>query len=135
MIKGAGFGKEIVVTSQNKIGLLDKISKLVANSAINIHGVAGYAMDGEAKITMVTSDFTRAKEALQAAGFSVSESDVIVLELENKMGALKIVTEKLAAENIDIRYIYGTVCLGSCAARLILSTSDNQKALVTFKKK
>ncbi len=135
MIKNADMGKEVVVLAENKIGLLNKISKLVADHGINIDGVAGYAADNQAKIMMVTSDATRAVEAISAAGFkSVKESEVIILELENKPGALKIVTEKLAAQNIDIRYLYGTACCGRCADRLILSTSDNQKALVAFKK-
>ncbi len=136
MIKNAAIGKEVVVTAQNKIGLLDEIAKLAANHGINIDGVAGYAFDGQAKIMIVTSDTTRAVEALSVAGFaSVKESEVIVLDLENKPGALKIATDKLAAQNIDIKHLYGTACSGTCPAKLILSTSDNQKALVAFKKK
>ena len=136
MIKNAGIGKEVIVTAENKIGLLNKVSKIVADHGINIDGVAGYAVDGQASIMMVTGDATRAQEALLAGGFKVVRvAEVIVLDLENKPGVLKIVTDKLAQENIDIRYIYGTACCGSCADKLILSTSDNQKALVAFKKK
>lgn len=136
MIKNANIAKEVVVTAENKIGLLNKISKLAADHGINIDGVAGYGADNQAKIMMVTSDATRAVEALTAAGFkSVKESEVIILDLENKPGALKVVTDKLAAQNVDIKYVYGTACCGSCADKLILSTSDNQKALVAFKKK
>ncbi|MDD5108099.1 MAG: ACT domain-containing protein [Candidatus Omnitrophica bacterium] len=135
MIKNASISKEVVVTAENKIGLLNKISKLVADHGINIDGVAGYAADNQAKIMMVTSDATRAVEALLSAGFkSAKESEIIILELENKPGALRIVTDKLAAQNVDIRYLYGTACCGSCADKLILSTSDNLKALVAFKK-
>lgn len=135
MINNASIGKEVVVTAENKIGLLDKICKLVATGGINIEGVAGYAAEGQAKIMLVTSDATRAMEMLIAAGFkSVKESEVIVVDLENKPGALKIVTDKLALQNVDIKYVYGSGCSGSCAARLILSTSDNQRALVAFKK-
>lgn len=136
MIKFAGIEKEVTVTAANKIGLLAEISKLIADHGINIDGIAGYAMDNEAKIMMVTNDATRAVEALKKAGFSwVKESEVIVLELENKPGALKIVTEKLASEKIDIKYTYGTSCSGTCPAKLILATNDDQKALVVFKKK
>jgi len=136
MIKNAGIGKEVVVVAENKIGLLNKISKLVADHAINIEGVAGYAADNQAKIMLVTSDATRAVEALSGAGFkSVKESEVIILELENKPGALRSVTDRLAAQNVDIKYLYGSACSGSCADKVILATSDNQKALVAFKKK
>jgi hypothetical protein len=136
MIKSANTGKEIVVVTANKIGLLNEIAKLISNHGINIDGLAGYAMDKEAKVMMVTSDNTRAVETLYAAKFSsVKENGVIVIELENKPGALKVVTDKLAAQGIDIKYLYGTACSGGCPPKLVLATSDDQKALVAFNKK
>ncbi len=136
MIKTAGIEKEVTVTAANKIGLLAEISKIAADHGINIDGIAGYAMDKDAKIMMVTNDATRTVEALKKVGYSwIKESEVIVLELENKPGALKIVTERLAVEGIDIKYIYGTSSSGTSPAKLILATSDNQKALVSFKRK
>ena len=52
-----------------------------------------------------------------------------------KGGALKVLTAKLAAEAIDIKYIYGTTCSCGGPAKVVLSTSDNEKALVACKKK
>lgn len=136
MIRSAGVSKEVVVTSANKIGQLDEICKVLTGSGINIDGVAGYAANGEARIMVVTKDATRAVEFLHGAGFaSVKEGEVIVIDLENKPGALKLVTDRLAAESIDINYTYGTVCAGGCPAKLVLSTSNDQKALVALKKK
>ena len=57
-----------------------------------------------------------------------------VVTASNKIGLLDEIT-KLAAQNIDIKHLYGTACSGSCPDKLILFTSDNQKALVAFKKK
>jgi hypothetical protein len=48
---------------------------------------------------------------------------------------MKSVTAKLADQKIDILYAYGTACSGGCPARIVLSTSDNERALVSFKAK
>jgi len=136
MIRNVQLGKELVITVANKVGILAQASKLLADHGINIEGIAGYAVGGEAKLMLVAQDITRAADALKKAGFtSIKENEVIALELENKPGALKAISAKLAAENIDIKYTYGTVCSEGCPAKLILATSDNEKALVSFKKK
>lgn len=135
MIRQAQLGKEIAVTVVNKIGVLADMSKLLAETGVNIQAVAGYAVDKEAKIMLVTDDNVRSIEALEKSGYkSIKENEVVVIDLENKPGALKNITARLATEGIDIKQIYGTTCSGGCPAKLVISTSDNEKALVAFKK-
>lgn len=135
MIKDANLGKELVITTENKVGILANMSKILADHGINIEGVAGYAAENnQAKIMIVAEDTLRAKEALQKAGYTnMKENEVVVVELENKPGALKSITAKMADAKIDIRYIYGTACPSGCPARIILATNNNEKAVVLFK--
>lgn len=134
MIRNANMGKELVLTVPDKMGMMANASKVLADHGINIEGVAGYGMGKEAKIMIVTKDALRAEEALKKAGFkSMETKEVVVVELENKPGALKSITAKLLDAKIDIRYLYGTTCVEGCPAAIILSTSDNEKALVIFK--
>jgi hypothetical protein len=136
MVKDVNLGKELVVTAPNKVGILADMSKILADHGINIEGVAGYTANNEAKIMIVAEDELRAKEALARGGYdNCKENEVIVVDLVNKSGALKGITAKLAAENIDIRYTYGTACPSGCPARLILATTNNEKALVSLKAK
>jgi hypothetical protein len=136
MLKAANLTKGIIVTVANKIGVLADMSKILADHGINIEAVKGYAEDGQAKIMLVTDDNLRTIDALKKSGYqSAVESEMIMLELENKPGALKNITAKLASEEIDIKFIYGTTCPSGCPAKIILSTSDNAKALVALKAK
>ena len=136
MIKSAKLGKEIVVTVVNKIGVLADISKLIADHGVNIVAVAGYAdQANNAKIMLISEDSLRTLEALKKSGYSSAiEKETIILELENRPGALKDITAKLAKEGIDIKQVYGTACAHDCPATMVISTSDNAKALVAFKK-
>ena len=135
MIKSVNLAKELVVTTGNKVGILADLSKLLADHGINIEGVAGYVTDKkEAKLMLVVNDTLRAKEAIQKKGYKdVKEHEVIVAELENKPGALKNMTAKLAQDNIDILYTYGTASEGNAPARIIFATNSNEKAFVLFK--
>ena len=103
MIKDAKLGKELVITTENKVGVLANIAKILADHGLNLEGVAGYGQDKEAKIMIVVEDVLRASEALQKAGYkNIKENEVVVVDLENKPGALKVITAKMAAEKIDI---------------------------------
>lgn len=136
MIRSASLVKEIVISAQNKVGILANISKILADHDINIEGVAGYNEAGQAKIMLVTTDNLRASDALKKAGYTaLKESEAVLVDLVNKPGALKNLTAKLAAEGIDIKYTYGTICSEGCPARIILSTTNNEKAFVLFKGK
>ena len=137
MLKKAYLKKEIVLDVVNKVGVLADMSKLLAVHGINLEAVAGYAKDdNKARIMLVVEDTLRAMDALKKANYTgARENEVVVVELENKPGALKVITEKLASEGIDIKQVYGTTCpAGTCPARIVLTTSDNEKALVAFKK-
>lgn len=136
MIRNANICKEIVVTAENKVGMLANMSKILADHGINIEGVAGYEMGSEAKVMIVADDTLRAKEALEKAGYkNIKEYEVVIVDLENKPGALKSITAKMAAEKIDIKYTYGSACPEGGPARIVLSTSNNEKALVLFRAK
>ena len=106
MIKSAKLAKQIVVTVVNKIGILADMSMLLAGHGINIQAVAGYSSGNEAKIMLVADDNLRASEALIKAGYkSLKEEEVVIVDLEDKPGALKLVTSDLAKEGIDIKKV------------------------------
>jgi len=135
MIKGVQLGKEIVVMVANKAGVLADMSRIITDSRANIEAVAGYAVGSEAKIMLVTDDNSRVAGVLKKAGYaSLKEGSVILVDLENKIGALNDVTAKLAAERIDIKYIYGAVCSAGCPSRIVISSDNNEKAVAALKK-
>lgn len=135
MIKAVNMRKEIVVTVVNKMGVLADMCKIVADHGVNLEAFVGYGIGKEAKIHLLTADNLRASDALRKAGYSpLEEKGVIVIELENKIGALKLVTEKVSQENVDIKYAYGTTCSSGCPASMVISTSDNEKTFVILKK-
>ena len=122
----AKIGKELYVTTPNKIGMLSEITGAIADTGTNIEAICAYAMEGEAYFMIVSGDNDKAKSAL--GKYKVNESEVVVVKMENKVGLAKEMADKLKAANIDLHYIYGTTS-GSGPAILVLKADNNAEAV------
>ncbi len=137
MIRKASLTRQIYLTVDDEVGVLNRIADYLSDRGLNIEAVAGYEMagTGKARVMLVVEDTRRATDLLKQKGFNaLEEREEIVVELENKPGALKSVTSILAAKGINIRQIYGTMSSEKAPVRVVMATSDNQSALVTLKK-
>ncbi|MBN1526789.1 MAG: ACT domain-containing protein [Candidatus Omnitrophica bacterium] len=131
MIKGVALGEEIIVTTKNKVGLLAEISTMLANEGVNIHSVVAYEIEDVAKLMLVTNANIKIIDELRKKKYmSVEEIEVVVVDLENKRGALKVVTTELAKAKIDIKHIYVTSSsVKEGSSKMVLWTSDNEAAM------
>jgi hypothetical protein len=137
MLKSATMTKEIMLTVVNKPGVLNSIVAYLANRGINIEGVIGLGLKGKdsAVVLIVVDDTRRALDALKEGKIGyAAEREAIVLEIRNRPGALLSVTKILAQMGINIDHIYATKSKGDEPARVILSTSDNERTYVALKK-
>ncbi len=99
---------QITVTAESKPGVLAKACDALARAGINIVAVCAGESAGRGKIRLVTSDATRAKEALAAAKIRCGEEPALLLSLEDRPGALAGVAARLAAAKINIKCAYAT---------------------------
>ncbi|MFH1061865.1 MAG: ACT domain-containing protein [Candidatus Omnitrophota bacterium] len=136
MIKSLSIGHEISVVVINEVGALAKVTSFLVNHGINVDAVAGYSnhVGDQAGLMFMTDDNVSAINELTNNGYEdVRENEVIVVELENTPGALKNISERLTQKDINISYIYCTTCLQGCPAKIVLSTSDNERAFELLK--
>ena len=84
---------------------------------------------GRGKVRLLVDNPDKAKDALKAAKIRFSEEEAIVIELENRPGALGEVAGKLAQAKINIKYAYATTSEGSTRTTVILAVPDVAKAL------
>ncbi len=120
--------KEIIATMPNKIGMLAEVTDAITSAGVNILAICAYAMEGQAKFMMLTSDNGKAMNALKMRKISAEEVDAISVSLSNKVGAAKELADRIAKAGIDISYCYGSTGNGS-EALLVLATKDINKAL------
>lgn len=135
MIRSVRLGEEIVITTKNKIGLLADISRMLANEGVNIESVLGYEAGNTAKLMLVTNaNLPIIRELKKKKYKSVKETEVLMVEIENKPGALKVVTTELKAAKIDIKYLYVTPPSLGDSSKMVVQTSNNEAAMAALMK-
>jgi hypothetical protein len=132
MIKSVTLEKEIFVAVVNEPGVLARITSFLVNHGINIEAILGYTTEigQQAGLMFITDNNRAAIDAFLDEGFrEIMENDVLIVELENRPGALKNISELLAQNELNINYIYATTCVSGCPVRVVLSTPNNKKAM------
>ncbi len=135
VIKNVMLGEEIVISTKNKVGLLADISMMLAARGINIEAALGYQAGGNARLMLVTSANLPIVDELRKKKYkSVEETEVVLVDIENKPGALKVVTTQLREAGIDIKYLYVTSCSPGGSSKMVIQTSDNEAAMAALLK-
>lgn len=124
--------KELIITTEDRPGMLAEVTSTIASQGVNITAICAYGMQGKAIFTMLTSDNQKAKSAAKSKGWKTEDSEVVVVELPDKVGAAKEIADKLKAKNVNLKYCYGSTCTcaPNCVCRLVLK-SDNNDAIVS----
>jgi len=122
--------KELIVHTQNQVGLLGEVAQLLADRGINILAVHVVASAEFAEIHLLTSAQLYARDALEAAELPVEEREVVAVELPNRPGFLRKIAEALARQGVDIHYLYATAAEDTARSLVILSCSNNGKAVL-----
>jgi len=121
-------GKELNIRVKNRPGMLASVARALGNAKVNILAFVTTTSGAEGSIRVVVDNVKKAKRALDGAGFSCQEADVLHLELPNVPGALGHFAGKLAARNINITTGYQTAAKGARKATVVLAVSDLEKA-------
>jgi hypothetical protein len=136
MIKSVMLGEELTISAKNKVGLLADIAMMLAERGINIESALGYESGKTAKLMIVTSANLAIVGDLKKKRYkSIKEAEVVMVGLNNRPGALKVVTTELKKARIDIRYLYITSSSSpSEGSRMVIQTSDNEATMALLSK-
>jgi len=112
-------------------GELARLGEVLGRAEVNIEGFCAVTSGGgSAEVHVCVRDLEGALRALEADGVVVAnEQEVIVLDVEDRPGALGEVTKKLgdAAVNITLAYL-------ATDTRLVLGTDDFAAALAALRR-
>jgi len=121
-------GKELWLTCTNEVGTMAKWSGILGKEGVNIEACCCYTMEGKANFMVVTSDNTKATTLLTNGGYTCTEKEVVITEMENKPGTCTRLTTMLAEAGVNIDYWYFSAGTTS-PAWVVYNTTDNAKAL------
>ncbi len=120
--------KQLSVSVENRPGALAHVARVLGDAKVNILAFLATTSGTEGAVQVVVDNANKAKKALEGAGLTYTESDVLHVELPNIPGALGNFAGKLAAKEINITSGYLTTVKGSRKASVVLAVSDLEKA-------
>jgi hypothetical protein len=120
--------KQVTAFLENKPGRLANICSALGREKINIQALTVMDSKEHSVLRLVTDDLERTKNALNSLGTPFQETEVLIIEMENRPGALAKICEKLAAEHINIDYAYCSAGTRNGRAISIFKVSSPTKA-------
>ena len=124
--------KQISVFLENKAGRLAKVAEELKNNKINIRALTVADTSDFGILRMIVNKPDRAYEVLKKAGFTVRESGVLAIELDDKEGVFYDLMKLCDASGLNVEYTYSFVEQHSNKAILFLRFEDNEKAITLF---
>ena len=121
--------KQISLFSENKPGRLAKVAGVLGQANINIRAFTIAESGDFGIIRLVVDQPDLAHTLLKKEGFTVSETDVIGIEIADEPGQLKETADLFAQGNINIDYAYAFIGHNTKAMLIVRVVSDLEKAL------
>jgi hypothetical protein len=122
-----GLVKQFNVFVDDRVGELARVAEALAQSAINIRGLATDKVGPRPAVKVITDDENSTRKALKRAGLEFEESDVLVFDLADRPGEIAKVARRAAKANVNISSVF---LLGkkNTPASIALVTDDFKKA-------
>jgi len=123
------FVHEVAAYLENKPGRLAKICSALAHDKINIQALSVMDTAERSVLRFVTDDLEPSRRVLTSLGTEFEVGEVLLVQMDNRPGALARILERLAEEHINIEYAYVSVSGEPGRSVGIFHTSNPKKAL------
>jgi len=120
--------KQLSIFLENKPGTLAEMCRALAEKDINVRALTVSDTVDHAVVRIVVDRPEEAVHLLGDAGMLVIENDVVVVDVENRPGALAELAQKCAEAELNIEYAYCTADADQDKGMFVLRTRDLEKA-------
>lgn len=124
--------KQVSIFLENKKGRLLDALKALAKAKINIRALSIADTADYGILRMIVSDVVRAKAALETAGFTVKETDVIAIAVNDQPGGLAKILEVLNNAGLNVEYVYAFAEKHENDAIVVLRTENIELGIKTL---
>lgn len=121
--------KQISVFLENKAGRLAEVTGILAEADVNIRALAVADTSDFGVLRLIVNDNQKALAALKNRGFTVGETDVVAVEVEDKPGGLHRILDILRNVEINVEYMYAFVTQSGSNAIMIFRFDNIDEAV------
>lgn len=126
--------KQISVFLENKAGRMAHITRVLGDANIDIRALSIADTAEFGILRLIVNDPEKAYAILRQAGFTVSETEVLVVKIPDHPGGLADVLDKMKQQNINLEYVYAFLGGEKNQAQVIFKTEDVEQARDAFQK-
>ncbi len=113
----------LTVTMEDRPGMLAQLGEALGAAGVNIKGGCAVTSEGEGWVHILVDDAAAARAAVEGAGMSVSsEREVMVVDAEDRPGALGAAARKFAEAGVNVELFYV-----STGMKLVFGVDDAEK--------
>jgi hypothetical protein len=120
---------QLALFLDNRPGMLARVCDALSAAKINIYAITTSDTVDHSVIRMVVSDTRRALLLFEEHGTLVVESEVLLIDGDNKPGSLARIAHRLADAKVNIEYCYCATPPDARKGLLIMRLSNARKAL------
>jgi hypothetical protein len=116
--------KDLTFELEEKVGTVAAAAEALGKAGVNIEGICGFVVGGKGVGHLLVEDAGKARQALQTAGARVTgEQDALVIQIDDRPGALGKLTRKLADAGVNLNAVYLAT-----QTRIVIGAPDVEKA-------
>ncbi len=125
--------KQISVFLENRRGRLAEVARVLGNSAVNIRALSLADTSDFGILRLIVNDAAKAMKLLKDNGYTVRETEVVAVEVDDRPGGLGEVLAALAKHNVNVEYMYAFVEKSQNKAVLVFRFEQIAKAVEALK--
>ncbi len=121
--------KQISIFIENRSGRLREVTKVLGDNSINIRALSLADTSEYGILRLIVDKPDMALDVLKKATFTLSETDVLAVEVNDRPGGLTEVLHTLGSADINVEYMYAFVEKSSNNAVMIFRIENIEKAI------
>ena len=125
--------RQISVFLENKSGRLLDVTRRLGETGVNIRALCVADTSEFGVVRLIVDDPRGAHEALKEQGFTVKETIVIAVEVDDRPGGLAAVLKPLVEQEMNIEYLYCFLEKSAENAVVIIRVEEAEQAIGALK--
>lgn len=124
--------RQLSVFIENRQGRLGEVLNVLKASGVNILSMSIADTTEYGLLRLIVNNPEKARDSLISEGYSSMLTDVLIIKIPHRAGALQEILEVIAGKNVNIEYMYGLSVDGADAS-VVMKTNDLDTAITVFK--
>jgi hypothetical protein len=125
--------KKISVVLENTTGRLSEVTRVLSKSKINLRAISIADTADFGILRFIVDKTEDAVKALNDAGFTTRQTNVVAVEIEDVPGSLAKLMELFENSQVNIEYLYASLEGKAGKAVVIFKLKDHDKGLKILK--